>query len=392
MAQGGHGRTSVRAGYEQGATFVELFFDLAFVFAVTEVTAFTTHHLDAAGVARAALVFWLIWWGWTQWTWALNPADTNHTAVRVGTLVATGLAFLMAASVDQAYGDNVLWFAVPYIAIRLVGLGLYAWVASESADQKAAVIAFASLSLTGLLAVLAGALVDPPARSWLWLAAVLLDLGAAARAGSFRGWDIHPGHFAERHGLFVIIALGESLIVAGTTVASEDRSGELIAVAVAVVTVACLLWWTYFGWVKDALEDRLVGSSGPAQSRLARDVYSFLHFLVIGGVVGFAVGVEEIVAHPDEALPDEVLAALIVGVALFVGVTAIAYLRASGRVLVPRVLILAIGLTVAVLVANDRPVWSLLGIAVTLFVVVIAERHGEEAPVTMAEPRTRADE
>jgi low temperature requirement protein LtrA len=370
-------RVVITTEKEQGAGFVELFFDLAFVFAVTEVTAFTAHHLDFSGVTRAVLIFWLIWWGWTQWTWALNSADTDHGLVRMGTLVATGIAFLMAASVDQAFTDEVMWFVIPYLAIRLLGLALYYWVAFGSRDQRIAVIAFSVLSLSGLSMVLVGALLDPPARNWLWLLAILLDLGAAGAAGSLPGWNIRAGHFAERHGLFVIIALGESLIVAGTSVAEPERTNDLIVVAVLTVTVACLLWWTYFGWVKDALERRLA-AAGPRESTLlSRDAYSFIHFLIVGGIVGFAVGVEEMVLHPTVALPDEFVLALGVGIALFVGGTAAAYLRATWSLLVPRLLILALGLVVLAVAASQDP-WVLLAIvAVTLLAVTVAE-HGRD--------------
>lgn len=359
----------------QGAGFVELFFDLAFVFAVTEITALTAHHLDLPGVARSVLIFWLIWWGWTQWTWALNSADTDHGAVRIGTLVATGIAFLMAASVDQAFGDDVLWFVLPYLAIRLLGLGLYYWVALGDQEQRAAVVAFSALSLTGLVAVLLGGLVDPPARNWLWLLAILLDLAAAGAAGTLPGWNLHAAHFAERHGLFVIIALGESLIVAGTTVAEPDRSTELIVVAVLTVTVACLLWWSYFGWVKDSLEERLAQLSGPEQTAMARDTYSFVHFLIIGGIVGFAVGVEEIVAHPEGSLPDEYVAALGVGVGLFVAGTAAAYWRAAHALLVPRLVVLALGLVALAVLASAEPSVLLAVLVVTLLVVALVERR-----------------
>lgn len=364
----------IRSETEQGAGFVELFFDLAFVFAITEVTALTAHHLDAGGVARSVLIFWLIWWGWTQWTWALNSADTDHGTVRVGTLVATGTAFLMAASVDQAFGDEVFWFVIPYLAIRLLGLGLYYWVALGDSEQQSAVIAFAVLSFSGLAAVLLGAFLDPPLRNWLWLAAVLLDLFAAGAAGNRPGWNLHAGHFAERHGLFVIIALGESLIVAGTTVADPDRTTGLITAAILVVTVACLLWWTYFGWVKEALANRLQRAEGADQTAMGRDAYSFLHFVIVGGIIGFAVAVEELMAHPEAALPDEYVAALAVGIALFVGGTAAAYWRATRIVLWMRLALLVAGLTVVVAVSSSDPWVLLAAISAVLAAVALLER------------------
>ena len=158
--------TKVHAPEEQSVTFVELFFDLVFVFALTQITSFAAHNLDAEGVLRATVMFWLIWWGWTQWTWALNAADTEHGLIRIGTLVATAIAFIMAVSVGDAFeGDGGLWFIVPYILVRTLGLALYARVAAERDGQLAAVQAFALLSLLGLAAALIGGLVNEDLRS-----------------------------------------------------------------------------------------------------------------------------------------------------------------------------------------------------------------------------------
>ena len=131
--------SSLASPEDQGATFVELFFDLVFVFAITQVTHYAAHHFDVHGLLRSVMVFWLIWWGWTQFTWALNAANTDHHHVRVGTLISTGVAFVMAVSVEKAFAadpSDALWFALSYIAVRTLGLGLYYKVASGNADQR----------------------------------------------------------------------------------------------------------------------------------------------------------------------------------------------------------------------------------------------------------------
>jgi low temperature requirement protein LtrA len=160
----------------QGADFVELFFDLVFVYAITRITGMTAHHLDVNHVLQSALVFWLIWWGWSQFTWALNAANTKLAEVRMTVLIATGVAFLMASSADQAFGPGVLWFALPYMVTRILGLILYIRVTTNLNGQRAAVVLFASFSAFGLIAVLIGALVGPELRIWLWLAANGLDM------------------------------------------------------------------------------------------------------------------------------------------------------------------------------------------------------------------------
>ena len=372
-------RPRLHAPHPQSVTFVELFFDLVFVFAVTQLTILTAHDLTVDGVLRATVLFWLIWWAWTQFTWTLNPADTNHPIVRVVTLIATAFAFVMAASVPRALADDALWFAAPYLIVRLLGLGLQVQVDLERIDgERTGIWVWAGLSGVGLAIVLAGAILDPSIRPLVWAVAILADLVATQFAGR-RTWDIHAAHLAERHGLFVIIALGESLIVAGTAVAAETRTLELVAAAGGALLVACLLWWTYFGWFKEALEDRLASAGPQRVGQFARDAYSLAHFPMLGGIIGFAVAIEEIVAHPDGPAHGEVVAALGVGVALFVGFSAVCYWRLTGRVLVPRLVLLGIMAVLLALVAPLAPVWPLAVVSAVLIAIVLVEAVHPEA-------------
>lgn len=364
--------TGLSSPHDQGATFVELFFDLVFVFAVTQVTHYLITHLQPVGVLRAVVVFWLIWWAWTQFTWALNAANTDHHEIRLGTLASTGVAFVMATSVEQAFSDQALWFAVPYVVVRLLGLGLYYRVAADS-EHRRAVAVFALASLPGLAAVIVGGVTDPSLRSWIWLGAIALDVLAAWIGGRRGGWNLHAGHFAERHGLIVIIALGESLILAGAAVASEPRTAGFVSVGATAVAATCLLWWTYFGWVKDILEERLISTGEQNQASVARDVYSLWHFPLVGGIIAYAVGVEGILMHPGESVSPGVGIALGVGVFLFVGSTAGSYWRATGKLLLPRILIL-IG-TLGALAGTTwlTPIWSLVAICAGLATIVLVE-------------------
>jgi low temperature requirement protein LtrA len=368
-------RRRLHAPEDQAVTFVELFFDLVFVFAVTQVTSLTSHDLTASGIARSLLLFWLIWWAWTQFTWTLNPADTDHDVVRVVTLVATGGAFLMAASTTRAFGDDVLWFVVPYLVVRLLGLALQVRIDLErEGTRHRTVLLWVAMSLVGLALVLVGAFVDPPARNWIWLLAILADLGAAARAS--RGqWDITPAHFSERHGLFVIIALGESLIVAAAAVSSEPRTAALVVDTVAALVVAGLLWWTYFGWCKEALE-RGLAAAGRRIGAIASTAFSIGHFPVVCGIIAFAVALQDIIHHPAQVPPTAVTAALGVGVALFVGCSALAYWRTCGVLLVPRLLLLVATLGALVAVSSLAPAWQLGAVSVGLLAIVLVEGAG----------------
>ena len=370
-------QTSIVSPEDQSATFIELFFDLVFVFAITQVTHYVAHHLDVEGILRSLAMFWLIWWGWTQFTWALNAANTKHHHVRFGTLVATGIAFAMAASVEHAFASErtlVLWFALSYVGVRVVGLFLY-WKVSLDEAQSAAVLWFGSLSLAGLSAVLLGAFVDPGLRLWIWLGAVVADLAAAELAGRRSGWNLHGGHFAERHGLIVIIALGESLIVAGSAVAS-GASGSLLRVCALAVLVTCLLWWTYFGWVQEVLEERLVTASPERQGPLARDAYSFWHFPLVCGIIALAVGFEA-AFHPDDYTVSQITWALAVGLTLFLVATAGALWRAEGCILWNRLIVLALTLAVLFLGLAGSGTAVMLVISAGLVVIVVIEQLTE---------------
>jgi low temperature requirement protein LtrA len=375
----GRVRDGIRASGAQSVTFVELFFDLVFVFAVTQLTALTAHDLTPDGILRSILLGWLIWWAWTQFTWTLNPADTTHHLVRIVTLAATAVTLVMAASVSRAFGDEALWFAVPYVIVRALGLGLQVLVELERRDaDHAGVIRWATFSVVGLVLVVIGAMVDPMVRPWIWLSAIVADVVAAIIAGRATTWDLDPAHLSERHGLFVIIAIGESLILAGTAVANEERSGALGAAAAAAILVASLLWWTYFGWLKEALEHAYAAAPPERKGPLARDAFSLAHFPLVGGIVGFAVALEEIGLHPEDPAPPAVLAALGVGVALFVASSALSLRLLAGPALVPRLAILAAMLVALVLVAPMAPVWPLSVVAVALLAIALAEGDGPQ--------------
>lgn len=327
---------------DQSADFVELFFDLVFVYAITRITAETAHHLDWPHVLRAILVLWLIWWGWTQYTWALNAAHTGLAVVRTVVLAATGMAFVMASYAGEAFAAKALWFAVPYILIRIIGLILYIRVTTNLAGHREAIIAFAAPSMLGLLAVLCGALAGPDMRVWWWLGAILLDFLAGFLGGKAEGWRIHAGHFSERHGLILIIALGESLIVAATGVGSMEHVHDIYIVGGLAVGLTCLLWWSYFSWIREQMEEALAHTQGARQAAMARDAYSFLHFPAIGGIIAIAVAYEKIIMHPHDPLTAPVACCLGAGYILFVGSTAAAYWRTGGMILVPRLVVMTV--------------------------------------------------
>ena len=317
----------VRTAETQGVTFVELFFDLVFVYAITQLTSSVLHDLTWTGVARWAPVFWLIWWAWTQFTWTLNLADTEQFAIRLLTLAATAVAFFLAQAVPDVYGNGAVWFAVSYVVVRGLGVGGQVWVIGDDDKQIKGLVRYASASLIGVAMVLVGAFVPAEVRPWFWLAAILADFVTVAVAGR-ETWVLQAGHFAERHGLIVIVALGESLIAAGIATANLERDLTFTVITTGAVLATCALWWMYFGALHKEFEMRLAAQGDQNRGRFARDVFSLWHAVVVAGIIGIAVGFEEAVAHPEESLTLGASTALAVGAAMFAGGLGAASIRA----------------------------------------------------------------
>ncbi len=370
---------SIVSPEDQRVTFVELFFDLVFVFAVTQVVHLLHDGLAWGAIGRAILVFWLVWWAWTQFTWALNAADTTHHLVQLGTLAATAVAFVMAVALPDSFHGRALWFAVPYVLVRGIGLTLYSWVAEASdPSQHAAVRTFSLVSLGGLAAVMMGAVAGGTTQYWAWGLAIFLDVIAAAVGGQMEGWNLHAEHFGERHGLFVIIALGESLIVTAGGVTGTTWGAHLIGIGLVAVGLTCALWWSYFPRAKPQLDHALEAKRGAAQTTLARDVFSLAHFPMLCGVIAYAAALAEAVAHPAEPLSFVWRLTLAAGVVFFVGGMAGAIWRATNRLLVRRLGVTAGTAFAIVAVPGVAPLVSLaFALAGVTTVAVLEQRVGE---------------
>ncbi|HEX6314532.1 MAG TPA: low temperature requirement protein A [Gemmatimonadaceae bacterium] len=367
---------SVSSPADQRVTFVELFFDLVFVFCVTQVVSLLHAGVTWKSVGEVVLVFWLVWWGWTQFTWALNAADTTHPRVEVATLLATGVAFFLAVGIPAAFHGNPLWFAGTYVTVRVLGLLLYDWVAWADVSQRAAVRRFSVVSLGGLVAVLIGAFVGGTAQYACWAIAIVLDLLAATVGGSAEGWNLHPEHFSERHGLFVIIALGESLIVAALGLAGVEWPPLKVATAVLAVAITGAMWWSYFVRNRVELDHALERAEGRERSMLARDAYSIMHFPMVLGIIGYAATVEHTLGHPDEPLGTAARALLSASVLLYAGAMAAALRRARRPVAPARLWIPPLTAALVFGVPNVPAVMSLAIVLLGLMVLAVTEPLG----------------
>jgi low temperature requirement protein LtrA len=300
---------------EQRVTPLELFFDLVFVFALTQVTGSLAADPTWRGLLEGMLTLGALWWAWGAYAWLTNTLDSQEGLVRIAMFAAMAAMLIAALAVPEAFDDHGVIFGVAYLLVRTLHLALYAIAAKGDHDLLGAVLRMVPSSLiSGVLILTAGFLDDGP-RIALWVIALAIDyLGVLVGRGA--GWRVSPGHFAERHGLIVIIAIGESIVALGAGTSTELDPG-VIAAALLGITIAAALWWSYFDWVSIVAEQQLRLASGVAQPTLARDIYSYLHFPMVAGIVLFAVGLKKTLADyadPLEAVP---AAALCGGLALY---------------------------------------------------------------------------
>lgn len=301
---------------EQRVTPLELFFDLVVVFAITQVTALMSHDLTWAGVGRGLLVLAAIWWAWTGYAWLTNHLEPEEGLVRAGMFAAMAAMLVVALAVPGAFGDEAVLFGVAYLLIRLINLLLYAIAARRDPDLLRAVVRFGPAAGVGALLILAAGFADGPAQVVLWTLALVMLYGSALIARG-QGWHISPAHFAERYGLIVIIALGESVIALGVAAAGSSLTAGVVAAAILGIGVTAALWWSYFDVYSVLAQQQLSETSGAARARLARDYYSYLHLPMIAGIVLFALGLKLSIEHLDDPLEVIPAVALCGGLSLY---------------------------------------------------------------------------
>lgn len=310
---------------ERSATNLELFLDLVFVFAVTQVAVLLGGDLTVGGFAEGVLMAFLVWWLWSQFAWLGTAVDLDHQSrTRMLVLATVPAALLMAVAIPGAYRSTPLQFVGAYAAVQLWALAIQGANSWSDPKNRKAYLSYLPLSLVSPIVLVIGGLVGEAARPWVWTAVLAVDLGAALAAG--RGasegsaeWSINASHFAERHSLFVIIALGEVLVATGASAAGVELTLAVGLSLVVAVTLACVLWWAYFAFVP-AVGKWAVRNAGPDdRARLARDLFTFGHFPVVLGVVLYALVAKHMVAHPADPLTTTDLVLLALSIILVVG-------------------------------------------------------------------------
>ena len=307
------------SGETQQTTTVELFFDLVYVFAVTQLSHQILDDLSVAGVARAAFLLLIVWWAWINTTWMANWFDPASSAAVRGVLTAVMLgSLLMAAALPEAFGDHALLFAASYVALQVGRNAAAASLLKRRHRLRGVFERLVVWSAASGVLWLAGAALDSDQRLILWVPALALELAAPAAGYWLPGrgraattdYDIEGTHFAERCQVFIIIALGESIVVTGATASAAGLTSTVVLCLIVAFVETAALWWLYFGTTAEHGHATLSSSDDPG--RLARDAYTYFHLPIVAGIIATAVASELLIAAPHQA-PDGVGVAMILG-------------------------------------------------------------------------------
>ena len=295
---------------------LELFFDLVFVLGFTQCTRLMAAESSWAGIGQGMLVLALLWWAWTGYAWLTSVIEPEEGAVRIVIFGAMAALLIVALCVPGAFGDRALAFAMAYGVVRVGHIALFLLASRDDPGLRRSVVSLAVSTAIAVGLLIGGSFLDVGGQAAVWGAAIVLDAGGPALFG-VTGWRLVPAHFAERHNLVIILALGESIVVLG--IGSEvDLTAGVVTAAVLGIALASALWWIYFDVVSLVNARRLMDADeGRTRNALARDSYSFIHFPMVAGIVLAALGLEETIAHVDDSFSIENAFALLGGVAIY---------------------------------------------------------------------------
>jgi low temperature requirement protein LtrA len=385
--------TRLGAAFRQGERVMplELFFDLVFVLAITQCTSLMSVDPTWRGLGHGILILGLLWWSWVGYAWLTSILDPEEGGVRI-VLFGAMAAFLIAAICEpEAFDGLALEFALAYGAVRVAHIGVFVIASRDDPGLRRSTVGLGIGMAIGVSLLIAGSFLDPGPRAALWGLALVLDMSNPYLFGS-EGWHLVPGHFAERHGLIIIIALGESIVAIGVGAGGEMTWG-IAGAAVLGIAIAAALWWLYFDVVALVSARRLASApEGKELNELARDSYSYLHFPMVAGIILVALGLKTTLGHVDDPLETVPAFALLAGVALYLlGLVAFRF-RHVKSINWRRV---AVALVIVALLpaATALPAVATAGIVATLLWILVSVetrgygegraqvRHGESFPV-----------
>ena len=343
---------------------LELFFDLVFVLAITQCSALMGHVPSWRGIAHGLVVLGLLWWSWVGYAWLTSVVDPDDGAVRLVLFAAMAALLVCSLAVPHAFEDLGLTFAIAYVVVRAAHIALFVLASREDVELRHSVMGLAISTALAAVVLIAGTAVHGDARLAVWGGALAFDM-AGPLVIDTSGWRLVPGHFAERHGLIVIVALGESIVAIGVGAESGVDAGVIVA-AVLGVAAAGAMWWMYFDTAAPAAAQRLAEMEDvQARNELARDGFSYLHLPMVAGIVLLALGVKTTLEEVGHSLSWVATAALVGGPAIYV----LAHVAFKRRVLallsVPRIV------AAAVLVAAVPVAHAVNGVAALATVVLV---------------------
>jgi low temperature requirement protein LtrA len=363
-------------------TTFELFFDLVYVFAATQVTGYMAHEHSGYGVVQGLLLLALLWWTWSAYAWLGNQARADEGILRAGMAVAMAAIFVVDLTIPEAWQDapgglnGPLVLVGAYLMVRCVHLTLYAVAATDDRElQRQLTITWGPLLASAAL-LIPGVLLGGSTQTLLFAGALLVDWVGVWLISRHGNWRLHsPAHWTERQGLFIILAIGESVVAIGVGAAQQPISGPLLVAAVLGVAAAVGLWWLYFDVASLAAEHRLVEARGQARVRLAVEAYTYGHFPIVAGIVLAALGMEGVLAHAEDTKPLGAFyaAALFGGVALYLAGYLLFKRRMHGALSLPRLVAICVLLAALPAAVVLPPLVGLAGLVLILAALIVVE-------------------
>ena len=359
-------------GGAPAVTSMELFFDLVYVFAITQLSRRLDDHLTVRGAVETLILFLAVWWAWNYTAWATNWVDPDRGLVRILVVALMLLSLVMSAAIPAAFTSRALVFASAYVAIQLVrsAFMVVALRGERMSRNYAQLLAWSAIAG---VAWIAGALLHGDARLVVWIVALVLDYGAPLHGFALpvlgrtptRDWTLAGRHLAERNQLVVLIALGESILAIGLTFSRLAFTGPVVASFVVGFLGSVSLWWIYFVRYAEAAQRAIAASPDP--TRLARAGYAYAHGIMVAGVIVVAVAIEQTIAHPTGDASTAAAAAIIGGPAIYLAGNALFNYTLAGQPPWSRLLgIAALALLVPVAVVATPLTLAALATAVTL--------------------------
>jgi low temperature requirement protein LtrA len=355
---------------EERVTPLELFFDLVFVLAITQCTTLMAATPTWAGLGRGLLVLGVLWWSWVGYAWLTSVVDPEEGVVRIAIFAAMAALLVVALCVPHTFDSTALLFACAYGIVRAAQIVLFTVAGRGNPPLLHSVATLAGSTAVGVALLIAASFTDGAPQGLLWLTALLLDMAGPYFFGS-EGWTLVPGHFAERHGLIVIIALGESIVAIGVGAAGDVDAG-VVAAAVVGTAVAAALWWLYFDVVALYATRHLTAApEGRVRNEMARDSYSYIHFPMVAGIVLLALGLKTTLGHVEDPLKLVPATALVGGTALYL-LAHVAFRLRNVQTLNRQRLVTAVVLVALLPAAVELPALATLSVVAATLAALIA--------------------